>query len=84
MAAQPVDVCVISPSQNLDAIAIQYRRHLPAALRPFLSGTGASQAGGGGILSYLLFEAEYCRQLMALGYADAQAQQQTIKAFLYC
>lgn len=84
LAAQPVDVCVISPSQNLDAIAIQYRRHLPVALRPFLSGTGASQAGGGGILSYLLFEAEYCRQLMALGYADAQAQQQTIKAFLYC
>lgn len=81
-AAKPVEVCVIEPSKNLDTVAVAYRHCLPRAMRPFLKGTGISQPGGGGILSYLLFEAEYCQELIKLGYADAYQQQEKIRNFL--
>lgn len=53
----PVDVLVIAPSQPIDEIAARHRQELPAALRLFLRGPGATKTSGAGVLSYLLFEA---------------------------
>ena len=39
---------------------------------------GALEARGGLLVSYLLFDAAYTRELMRLGYADAQARQSEI------
>ena len=78
----PVEVLVISPSQPLDRIAARHRKELPAAMRLFLRGPGGTREGGGGLLSYLLFEPGYCSELIELGYQDAMAKQAELRAFL--
>lgn len=78
----PVDVLVISPSRPLDEIAARHRRELPPALRTFLRGPGATKTSGASVLSYLLFEAGYCSELIELGRHDAKAQSADLKRFL--
>ncbi|WP_373186679.1 patatin-like phospholipase family protein [Halopseudomonas sp.] len=78
----PVDVMIIAPSEPLDLIAARHRRALPRSLRTFLRGSGATRASGGSVLSYLLFEAEYCQELIALGYQDATAKREELQRFL--
>lgn len=78
----PVEVLVISPSRSLDQIAAAHRQELPTPLRAFLHGSGANRASGAGVLSYLLFEPGYCNELIELGYQDAMAQGDRLKAFL--
>lgn len=70
----PIEVLVVAPSQPLDEIAARHRRELPAALRLFLRGPGATKTSGAGVLSYLLFEASYCSELIELGRKDALAK----------
>jgi NTE family protein len=82
LGLNPVEVLVISPSQPLDVIAARHRHELPAALRLFLRGPGATKASGAGVLSYLLFEAGYCNELIELGYQDAMTQQAALSEFL--
>ncbi len=77
-----VDVMVISPSRDIGRIAAAHAHHLPRALRYFLRGIGAMGRNGTELLSYLLFERAYCRELMALGYNDTLKQRDRIKAFL--
>lgn len=79
---RPVDVLVINPSQPLDQIAARHRLAAPRSLRTFLRGPGATRRNGAGVLSYLLFEAAYCNELIELGYQDAMAQEQQLKCFL--
>ncbi|MEB0208016.1 patatin-like phospholipase family protein [Pseudomonas sp. CCC3.1] len=78
----PVDVLVIAPSQPIDEIAARHRHELPAALRLFLRGPGATKTSGAGVLSYLLFEAGYCSELIELGRKDALAQREALVGFL--
>jgi NTE family protein len=78
----PVEVLVIAPSQPIDQIAARHRHELPRALRTFLRGPGATKTSGASVLSYLLFEAGYCRELIELGRYDALAQGEQLKRFL--
>ncbi|MGB3125188.1 MAG: patatin-like phospholipase family protein, partial [Pseudomonas sp.] len=78
----PVEVLVIAPSQPIDEIAARHRQELPAALRMFLRGPGATKTSGAGVLSYLLFEAGYCSELIELGRRDALAKREEIMRFL--
>lgn len=82
LGLNPVEVMVVAPSQPLDEIAARHRHELPAALRLFLRGPGATKTSGAGLLSYLLFEAGYCSELIELGRRDALAKQAEILAFL--
>lgn len=78
----PIEVLVVAPSQPLDEIAARHRSELPAALRLFLRGPGATRTSGAGVLSYLLFEASYCSELIELGRRDALAKQRELRQFL--
>lgn len=79
---RPVDVMVISPSaQVLDTIAMRHADALPKSIRMFVRGSGATQRSGSGVLSYLLFEAAYCKELIQLGYLDGCARKDEMKLF---
>ena len=82
---KPLDVLVISPSQRLDDIAAKHLGSLPLPIRAMLRGVGVSGEGddarGAALASYLLFEAPYTRELMALGVADTNARRNEVVAF---
>lgn len=84
-ALRPVQALVISPSQRLDDIAGRHQAQLPLPVRTLLRGVGVTgqgrQAQGATLASYLLFEAEYTRELMALGEADALARREEVLQF---
>jgi NTE family protein len=78
----PIDSLVISPSQCLDRIASKYLHILPVSIRVFLHGIGATRASGSSILSYLLFERQFCHELIALGYHDGMRNASEIEQFM--
>jgi NTE family protein len=79
---RPVDVLVISPSEDLERIASKYAHFLPRPVRYLFRGVGAMRRGGSNLVSYLLFEKPYCRALIALGYADAMVRRKEILEFI--
>ena len=76
-----VDTLVLSPSRNLASLAGKHMAELSATARFFFRRIGVTQESGSVFLSYLLFEAGYTRELMALGYADAMARKDEIVPF---
>lgn len=79
---QHVDVLTISPSQNLEPIALQHFKTLPRSLRILLRGIGISNHSGATLLSYLLFDSRYTKLLIDMGHADALMMEDEIKKLL--
>jgi NTE family protein len=75
-------VVFIAPSRDPREIAGEHLASLPAALRALLRVTGASSAAGAQLASYLMFEGEYTRSLIALGRRDALARAADIRELL--
>ena len=76
-----VEALLISPSKDLGAIATRHRQHFPRSVRLLLRGLGAGRRSGGDLLSYLLFEKPYTRELIDLGHHDAMQRRVEIEAF---
>lgn len=79
---RPVEVLTITPSESIDTIAERYAHLLPRPVRFLLKGVGAFGGHGSTLLSYLLFEKEFCRELMRLGYRDAMCSRDEITKLL--
>jgi NTE family protein len=77
-----IDTLVINPTEDVSEIARRHRNELPASLRVLLRTLGANNSAGTQLLSYLLFERGYTRELIALGQRDARARANEIRAFL--
>ncbi len=76
-----VDVLVIEPSQPIEKIAERYAVNLPLSIRFLLGLLGAMRRSGSNLVSYLLFEKYFCRELVDLGYQDAIKRKDEIAAF---
>lgn len=68
---RPIDTMLIVPSEDLRVIAHKHRAELPFAIRALLRGVGGGNPGESRLLSFLLFEQAYARELIDLGYRDA-------------
>ena len=80
---RPIDVLTITPSIKFDEIAAKHISTLPLSMRTFFKTIGATSTGGGASMaSYLLFEAEFCKELMEAGYRDAMDREEEIRTFL--
>jgi NTE family protein len=77
-----VEALVVAPSRELDDIAAKHAKRLPRTIRFLLRRTGAMNSTGANLISYLLFEQEYCQELMSLGYHDTLARRDEILTFL--
>jgi len=77
-----VDVLVLTPTEPLDAIAVDHVANLPWTIRFMLRSVGAMRRGGANLASYLLFEPGYCRKLIDLGYNDTMKRREEVEAFI--
>ena len=77
-----VATLVIAPSEDLRVIATRHIHNLPRGLRALLRVIGARGSGGAQLSSYLLFEASFTRELIALGYADTMRMRSEVEGFL--
>lgn len=84
---RPVETLMITPSRSLDEIALAHLHDMPRAARTLFRVLGVSSAsryksgGEGALVSYLLFEASYTRELVRLGRADSMSRVEEVKAF---
>lgn len=77
-----VEPLVISPSEDFAVIAADLARRIPASVRFMLDTLGRPDARSADLASYLLFDPEYTRALIDIGYRDADARADEIEAFL--
>jgi NTE family protein len=82
---RPIEVLLIAPSERLDDIAARHIGSLPFSIRALLRAVGVSGRGesarGAALASYLLFEADYTRELIDLGVKDTMARRDEVLAF---
>jgi len=84
-----VEALVFSPSEDLGALAVHYlRQHRRRLVRQGLAGALLAlasrrlEASGTDLVSYLLFDGGYTRQLVELGRRDVWARAAEVRAFL--
>ncbi len=82
---RPLEALVIAPSERIDDIAARHLQALPPPMRALLRGVGVGgqgrEARGSALASYLLFEAPFTSELIALGEADTQARRDEVLRF---
>ena len=77
-----IDSFIINPSHDFNAIALNYYYDLPLPVRLLLRSAGINNDSESSIISYLLFEKNFCTELIKLGFEDAMEQESQIKSFL--
>jgi NTE family protein len=74
---------VIVPKDDVREVASRHAHELPRGLRLLLRGLGAGDPGGMQLVSYLLFESGFTRELIAMGFRDALEMEEELRAFLF-
>jgi NTE family protein len=74
---------VITPSQSLSELAAQHQKDMPYLIKYFVSSLGRDAASCADLMSYLLFTSKYTRDLIEIGYRDADERIDEVEEFLY-
>lgn len=77
-----VSPLVISPSADIAIIAKTLQHRMPKSIRYLMEGLGTPDAQSADLTSFLLFDSEFTRELIQLGYRDAAQRIDEIEAFL--
>ncbi len=77
---RPITTLHLRPSRDMASVALEHYMTMPALLRYLLNVLGAKNQSGD-LLSFLLFEKEFTRQLLDLGYHDTIASAKEVTAF---
>ena len=80
---RPLSTLIIVPKEDLRQVAARHAHELPRAVRVLLRGLGAMNRGGMQLVSYLLFESGFTRELIDMGFRDAMEVEEDLKAFLF-
>ena len=80
---RPLKTLVITPSVNLSDLAGQHQKDMPSMIRYFVSALGRDSESCSDLMSYLLFTSKFTRELIDIGYRDADARIDEIEDFLY-
>lgn len=79
-----IEPMVISPSEDIAILAKTLAHRMPRSIRYLMDGLGTPDAQSADLMSYLLFDGAFTRELVQLGYRDAQKRIDEIEAFLIC
>ena len=77
-----IELLVLRPSQDLGRLANAYEAELPRAFRFLTRGLGTRETRSNDMLSLVMFQADYVKQLIELGETDARAKLPEIRRFL--
>ena len=77
-----IETFVISPSQDIAAIAEPHIDALPLSVQYLMRVIGARRGSGERLLSYLLFHSTFCQELIDLGYNDTIEHREKLLEFL--
>lgn len=80
---RPLKTLVVTPSVNLSDLAGQHQKDMPYLIQYFVSSLGRDSASCSDLMSYLLFTSKYTRELIEIGYRDADQRIDEIEDFLY-
>jgi NTE family protein len=73
---------VVSPSEDLAMVAARQAHRMPRLIRHLMEGLGTPDAQSADLMSYLLFDAAYTRELVEIGYRDCAARIEEIEHLL--
>jgi NTE family protein len=79
---RPIDTMVVVPSEDLRAIAHKHLKAMPMSVRALLRGLRGRSKSEDRLLSFLLFEREYTRALIDLGYQNGLAVRDQLLDFI--
>ena len=80
---RPLHTLVIVPKDDVRAVAVRHAHELPRAVRLLLAGLGATNRSGMQLVSYLLFESGFTRELIEMGSRDAMLMDDELRTFLF-
>jgi len=78
-----IESVVVLPSTDIREVAVAHAGELPLSLRLLLKGIGAGSRDARQLISYLLFESGFTRELIDIGYRDGLDRRADLEDFVF-